>query len=210
MLYKDPRIPQARKVATALFNKAFLSCSNTFNDMMISDDNNLVIINEQTLIYSIPLLGEQLLPAINLQLNLNVNPFVDSNGEVRKDDGDEYMSDIHLLKTMNDCYQYYLGAENNNSLLCEEDELQGNEEFAKLLAMKKAQGLKFYKMFGTDMKEYLVPIFTGFPKMNKSDKINIKIFNLSNEHQLVVFYIFKKKINRWYKMYFRTITINNY
>ena len=210
---KDPRIPQVRKVASAMFNAAFLSCSNTFNDMMISDDNNLVIINEKTLIYSIPLINEPLLPSTIIDLSLGVNPFIDENGKIRKDDGDEYcIGDIHLLKVMNDCYNYYRNAEINCKLLAKDEyeELENDNSFEKLLNMKKADGMKFYKMNGLDINEsYIVPIFTGFPKLNKSDTIGISIYDLDNQHLLIIFDIFKKKINRNYKIYFRTIKLGN-
>ena len=91
------------------------------------------------------------------------------------------------------------------------EELRGNDEFENLIAMKSGEGMGYFKLPRLDIpgKSIMIPIFTGFPKLSKPDKIGIivwKILEYSNE-LLVEFKIFKKNINRYMDMYFRILDI---
>ena len=193
---RDPRIPQAKKLILNIIAKK----DYDFSDVMITRDNTLVIIVRETAIYTTKLLDIQ--PGFTICFN-----FSQSTYEGLEED--QYIPNKIIEPIMTDIYNRYLSVELNPlNLLASEPELRGNDEFERLLALKSADGAEFYKILGTNFKDvYYVPIFTGFPSINKPDKIGINVYDLHDGHFLNIMNIFKKKINREMKIYFRTINL---
>lgn len=195
-IQKDARIPQARKLITSMLAKIDLN----FADVMITGDNTLVIIVRQTAIYITKLTNIQ--PGFTI--SFKYSDIVDLQE-------DEYIQNNYILQLLIDTYNHYYTIENNiSNLVASEPVLRGNDEFENLLSLKAADGAEFFKINGSNIGEvYLVPIFTGFPAMNKADSIGINIYNIGDGYFLNVMNIFKKKINRDMKIYFRTINLTN-
>lgn len=187
---KDVRVPQAKKLIEGIVSKSDLAKS----DIMITGDNTLVIIVRDTVMYTVKLNDVPCLPSISFR-------YVDLTDE------GEYIPNNYLLYNISSLYNYY----NSSTLLklASEPVLRGNDEFENLLNLKSSDGAEFFKINGSSIGEcYFVPIFSGFPAINKADKIGIDIYDLRDGHLLVNMNIFKKKINRDIKMYFRTINLS--
>lgn len=90
-----------------------------------------------------------------------------------------------------------------------DNELRSNEDFEKLLGLKSSQGLHFYHLPDLDHpgEVYLIPMFAGFLSLNKADTIGVKVYDYDEINHLIVFDIFKKKINRNVKMFCRVLKI---
>lgn len=193
IITRDPRIPQARKLIESMISKSDLNYSTA----LITKDNTLVIIVRETAIYITQL--------------TNIQPGFDicfSYRDIIDLEEDEYEANIREFAMIKSLYKHYTSMETEQNKLAGEDELRGDNEFERLLSLKSADGAEFYKINGKHIGEtYFVPIFSGFPSVNKSDKIGINVYNLHDGHFLNVMIIYKKKINRIMKIYFRTIDL---
>jgi hypothetical protein len=80
-------------------------------------------------------------------------------------------------------YSAYYNFISTNLPLAYDDELRNNESFEELLAMKAADGLKFYHLpdYNNPSECYLIPMFAGFIKLNKADKIGEKIDEIKDK-----------------------------
>ena len=92
--------------------------------------------------------------------------------------------------------------------IAEYEDLRSNEEFESLISMKAAEGMKFFRLpsLVDPGKSILIPIFSGFPKLSKPDKIGV-IALKDDISVLIRFIIYKKKFNRNIDMYFRILDI---
>ena len=94
-------------------------------------------------------------------------------------------------------------------LVAKEDNMRSNPEFEELLNLKSAEGMKFYKIKSLDFgREYLIPIFSGFPNMNKQDDISMEVYRTIDNFLVVRMIISKKKIGRDVDMIFRILCVN--
>lgn len=106
-------------------------------------------------------------------------------------------------------YSSYYNFISTNLPLAYDDELRNNESFEELLAMKAADGLKFYHLpdLNNPGNNYLIPMFAGFLKLNKADTVGVAIYDLDQLNHLIKFKIYKKKINREVEMVCRTLKV---
>lgn len=90
-----------------------------------------------------------------------------------------------------------------------DNELRSNEDFEKLLGLKSSQGLHYYHLPDLDHpgEIYLIPMFAGFLSLNKADTIGVQVYDYDEINHLIVFDIYKKKINRNVKMFCRVLKI---
>lgn len=198
-IYTDPRIPLARKVLGIMLPKTYLS---TNPDIMITHNNILVAIVLDTTIYSCEL---------NIQEERNDIGFHYESIISDNESSETYIFDRFILKKVLDCFYGYNKVTIENNPLAFKDNLKEDQEFQEYLSLKASDGMKFYKISGNDIynpKFYHIPVFSGFPSLNKSDNIAIKVFDLYDGHLLVIFDIYKKKLNSNYQMYFRTLLLN--
>lgn len=188
MEYEDPRISQAKMIAETLIPKTSLELT----DIMITSDNKLVIIRDNTLLYIMDLKDiVGFYPAVSFSYS-------------KLDQG----FDKQLLYKITNCYQSYISFISNSPLVADNPNLKENEEFSKLLDMKSGDKLQFFKVPGIDIeKSYIIPVFSGFPNLNKSDTIGIKIYDMLDNHLLIQMIINKKKIGRVMNVLFRTLKL---
>lgn len=193
-ILRNSRMPQVRKILNAVIQKVDLP----FSDIMITGDNTLVIIVRETAIYTVKL--HDIEPGFEISFKYT---------EIENLQEDEYVFNRYIFDYISSTYRFYLSMACQNNLLASEPELRGNPEFERLLSLKSIDGADFFKINGIDYNEtYFVPIFSGFPVVNKVDKIGIDIFDLRDSHFLIVMNIYKKKINRNIQIYFRTINLS--
>ena len=196
-IIKDARLPQAKKLINAIFGKSTMLKSM---DVLITEDNTLVIIVFNTTIYEVKMDNCIPMPAIAFKCS----DVMELEGE------DEGIDDIILKDKMKYCYYYYKNIECKSPRVAEQPILRNNEEFERCISVKAADGAQFFKVPGNNIGEcFMVPIFAGFPSLNKTDNIGIYVYDLQDEykHLLIHMNIFKKKIGKDINMYFRTINI---
>ena len=195
MLYKDLRMVDVRKVISGAVAKRDLD----FTTIYIKDNIALFVVRDTILIVS------QLLPE-----------FCNNYGEIccrYKDicnlNDDEYIGDYFLLKEMRNLFIYYISNINNYPILASDSDLRSDPEFESLLSLKSADGAKFYKLRDINYnKPYFIPVFSGFPNLNKPDTIGATIRDLMDHcHLLVELDIFKKKIKRNIRIVYRTLDL---
>ena len=195
MLYKDLRMVDVRKIISGAVAKRDLD----FTTIYIKDNIVLFVVRDTILIVS------QLLPE-----------FCNNYGEIccrYKDicnlNDDEYISDYFLLKEMRNLFIYYISNIINYPILASDSDLRSDPEFESLLSVKSADGAKFYKLRDINYnKPYFIPIFSGFPNLNKPDTIGATIRDLTDHcHLLVELDIFKKKIKRNIRIVYRTLDL---
>ena len=195
MLYKDLRMVDVRKIISGAVAKRDLD----FTTIYIKDNIVLFVVRDTILIVS------QLLPE-----------FCNNYGEIccrYKDicnlNDDEYISDYFLLKEIRNLFIYYISNINNYPILASDSDLRSDPEFESLLSLKSADGAKFYKLRDINYnKPYFIPIFSGFPNLNKPDTIGATIRDLTDHcHLLVELDIFKKKIKRNIRIVYRTLDL---
>lgn len=192
---KDNRIPQVRKMILSIVPKVDLP----YIEVLVTRDNKIMVVSRETVLYLIDLNGVQ--PNFDLSFR-----FID----IMNLEEDCYIHDNLLLDKLIRLYSlYFHNIMNPGNLLASEPILRDNTEFEKLLSLKSADGMKFYKMNGNIIGNvYYIPIFSGFPSINKNDKIGIDVYDMrDNIHSFAVMNIFKKKVNRNIKMCFRFINL---
>lgn len=195
MLYKDLRMVDVRKVISGAVAKRDLN----FTTIYIKDNIALFVVRDTILIVS------QLLPE-----------FCNNYGEIccrYKDicnlNDDEYIDDYFLLKETRNLFIYYINNINNYPILASDSNLRSDPEFESLLSLKSADGAKFYKLRDINYnKPYFIPVFSGFPNLNKPDTIGATIRDMMDySHLLVELDIFKKKLKRNIKIVYRTLDL---
>lgn len=100
----------------------------------------------------------------------------------------------------------------NRELLASVDDLKSDPEFAKLLTMKAADGMRFYKLPALDSNSkpnmFFIPIYSGFPNLAKSDNANIRIWNaIESNCSIVEYIIWRQKIKSYIHLYFRILNL---
>ena len=181
MIQRDPRVVQAKKVA-----KAFVGTLNlTYSDLLITSDNSLVIFTRDTVMYITKL--------------LNINPgftiaFSYANSKDLEEDEYVPINPDQLFKK----YQYYIYSMQSLNLIGEELDIRGRKDIDELLALKSADGAKFYKLRNIHDWNlvYTVPFFAGLTSLNKDDTFGIRLYDLGDGYYLLQYVIFKKKIKR--------------
>lgn len=96
---------------------------------------------------------------------------------------------------------------NNNILAKIENARISDESFEKYASIKAENGCMFYKLIGYNGNPYYIPIMTGFPKLAKSDDIDIIVYkNINDDNSyLIREIIHKKKLKCDYDVFFRSL-----
>ncbi len=82
-----------------------------------------------------------------------------------------------------------------------------DENFKKFIDIKAENGCMFYKLIGFNGIPYYIPIMSSFPKLAKTDDLDIIVYkNINdNESYLIREIIHKFKLKCDYDVFFRTI-----
>ena len=90
------------------------------------------------------------------------------------------------------------------------DDLRAYEDFRnKFDGMKSADGARFVYINGDDYrKRYLFPVFTGFPMLNKPDKMGIRIYDINDRYYMVESLIYKQKLKKTFRCFSRYLNMD--
>lgn len=219
LVLHDDRLPEARDLLDNLVTKSL----HKYTNLLIEPEGTLVLQVDDTVLYSIPLktIGSSTSPIAFKYASLLKEITVDDEDETDEESEEEvdeveasedrsvyYGSDPMLIGSMDTMYRLFRYAENNYQIVASDEDLRANEEFETLLNLKSDQGLKYFKLNGEKPNEiFLIPMFAGFIKLSKPDKIGIRVFDTRDGFLIVEFNIFKKKINRSISLYCRIIKL---
>ena len=196
---KDPRLVVVRKIVTALFSPVEYRTAS----ILLTTDNDMIINVMDTILYNIHLKELDNQPPLPT-ISFNFVPLWIDGSEIPLEE-DEYIP-VENPNIFNLYQNYVVGTSMMTPVACD-NSLRSNNTFEELLSLKAADGIRFFRMLGLDMRTYyMVPIMSGFPKLNKPDTIGITIYR-EGGNQIVKMNIFKKKINREYQMYYRALII---
>lgn len=192
---RDPRVPQAKKLVKAMIAKKDLN----FVKIMITENNSVVAVVRDTVIYTTSLNNVEPMPPI----------FFNGCWDLEED---EYIPlDFYTSLGMSNYRKSYIDNINDSCLLVRKTGLLDDPEFNRLLALKSGDGMQFYKILDyiNINKCYFIPIFTGLPNLNKNDTIDISIYKYleTPNHEVVSLDIYKKKINRYMSIRYRIIDL---
>jgi hypothetical protein len=106
-------------------------------------------------------------------------------------------------------FNQYITVPLHNHIIAEQSNLQDDPDYSKLLTLKAADGMKFYKMPNNSLySTTYIPVFNGFPSMVKSDTISVKVYKDSIDgYSIVEYTIYKSKIKDYVKLYFRILNL---
>lgn len=203
MLVLDPRLDQVKKVVESLVTKTLLYST----ECLVTSDNTLVVIIDDTLLYQIPLKNEQPYPVLGFSYKV----FMAVIGDREVDFSKEYVDilDMNIISRLSVLYNGYNGLLNIKPLVAYNEDLKGCESFSDYLGIKADDGMKYYKLPGIQPGiQYPIPIFTGFPNISSQDKLGIYVYDIQDGFLLAKFKIFKKKINRDIDILFRLINLS--
>ena len=191
----DPRIEQVRKIVETMVSKKLFWRTN-----VLVEGNKVIIVVDDTVLFMALLKGVE--PNIYPTISFNYASIYEFENP------NECINDVMLANRLISLENFYF---NNHQLVlvAKEDNMRSNPEFEELLNLKSAEGMKFYKIKSLDFgREYLIPIFSGFPNMNKQDDISMEVYRTIDNFLVVRMIISKKKIGRDVDMIFRILCVN--
>lgn len=180
----DMRGPEVRKLL-ASFNK----------DSFVIVDNKLHVIVDNSIYYQMDLTGCNNYPAA---FQINMLPEDENTLLYNKGIYDFVAVKINAIN-----YGHFIR-------IAHLENARNNPEFEELLALKADQGMKRFKLPDEIRpgKLIMIPMFAGFPKVNKGEDIGLEVFKDAIQSNLVVHMsIYKKKFGRVLHMYFRILDI---
>lgn len=188
-ILQDPRIEEVIMIVDSIVKKSL----HEYTKVLVTNTNTLVLIVSDTLLYRTELKCKDPYPDIAF-IYSNLNEYC--------------MNDEFLIHEMYITFRKYTLISANNRVLAQESNLRNNEEFERLLALKAADKLEFFKVPGVYPGiEYMVPMFSDFLSLNKQDDVTITINEMDGYYLLLTINIFKKKINRNVYMSCRILNI---
>ena len=190
----DSRIPEVRNIIESMCTSSYYEFIHVY-----INNNTLAFIVDDTVLYITELktIGEYFGPIVFKYSDI-----------VNFTDETECIIDYNILNSVINKYNTYINYSMNNPVLYTDLVLRDNEQFETLLNLKADQGLKFFKVYDANNNCIEIPMFAGFLSSNKQDKIGITVNDLLDNHLLIHYTIFKKKINRNIHMYYRILKLN--
>jgi hypothetical protein len=94
------------------------------------------------------------------------------------------------------------------NMVYNDPELHNDEKFMAMATAKASEGAGFY-FINASIGSIMTTVFPGLPSIQKSDKIELKVFNIDTSKLLINYTIFKKKLGRTYDIYYKIINVNS-
>ena len=197
MIFTDKRLPDAIKLIVGSVSKTDL-----MNSYIVIDSYNVIhILVRETALYSIPIYSTIANTGFD-NIGFTYGGLI---GVVDPTRVTEYIPDIEALKKVLPivAVNYY---NTKTNMVAREENLQENPIFSALTTRNSADGNEFYHLIGIDpTKVYFIPIFAGFPNLNKKDSVNITVYKIVNGNCIVEMDIFKTKIKKSIKLIYSII-----
>ncbi len=104
---------------------------------------------------------------------------------------------------------YYTELAMYSPLVAELPDVRSDDNFMEILSRKASDGVSFYKLNGIDINNrYIIPIFAGFPILNKQDGMGMYVRDIDDKTVMVQYVITKKKINQTFSIFYRAMNMN--
>ena len=195
-LFSHEMIEQSRKIIESLISKSLL-----YDVEVMIYNGVLVFVVDNTLLYEIELKNPIDIGLITFKYSNIIDYPVDIGIS-------SCFNNVYIKNRLFSLYTNYKDLLIKNNIVAQNTQLRDDEIFESLANLKAGEGMRYYNMIGNNMINYKIPIFSGFPNLNKQDTIGIDIRELpDNIHLLVDMNIFKKKINRNIHIYYRIIKL---
>ena len=183
------------------YARGVLKSNEIPNAYFMVDEDLLIICLHSTVLYVIHL------PQSAGIVSKVFTAYIDENKEmipVEMDVNNKYSYGYY----QNLAYQF----ENHYKTFCTVPNITCDVSFQKLMELKAADGMKFYKVHGmiqNNIHTWFVPVFSGFPSLNKQDSADIIIKKDTNysKYFIVNYHIFKAKIKKYIDVYFTAIEL---
>ena len=197
---RDPRIPVVRKILSGIISKLDMQDSV----VTVMPDNNMIAICKLTTIFCCNL--KECIPGYAIYIDPMT--FNDQLIEDYKIQEDEYRlfnqnsSSIYLnIVNANQSYFYNIP---NYELIDKVEDITSYDDFQYYINLKADEGSKFFKGYNN---KFIMPIFTKFPNIAKSDSADLYVYKYDFESNLIVWKIKKKKLNREVYTIFRVLNL---
>ena len=172
-------------------------CKTADEIEVLISDNIIIINNDNTALSIIPLNL-----STGLYVAFNYFEYISSGISIP-------INNIFIFNKLLGLWQTYESMTNSCPIEANIEDLRSIPEYEELLALKASEGMGFFRIPGNQLyQNYLLPVFTGFPNLNKSDKVGIIVKRIDYGTLLMEYHIYKKKINKNFVMYFRTVDMN--
>jgi len=209
----DNRVAEVLSVLSTVMSKA-----NDLDDsyIVIYPNNNFYCISSETVIWHSIIINN--IPDMNTiyidtKKTLEIQSIpkeLDENGKVKTYlyTASHYipMEDIFLKNTIDTNLNMYIN--HNYKVILYKDAFSDTEEFDPFRNLKADDGAKMYKYITDNSYFVMFPMFTGFPKLSKSDSMNLTVYKQDDKYNLVKFDIYKKKIKRNIEVLFRVMDLD--
>ncbi len=117
------------------------------------------------------------------------------------------------ILTRNNMTPYYKYAEINSiishtsNMVYHDPDLQDDPKFMAMATAKASEGAGFY-FINTSIATVCTTVFPGLPSLQKSDSVELKVYNVDDGKLLINYTIFKKKLKVTYDIYYKIINVN--
>lgn len=200
-IYSDSRVPVVKKILSGIISKVDLAQSI----VTIMPDNNMIVINQLSIVYACNL--KECIP--DYTIFIDPRTFDNNYIEDYHIDTDEYIafnqasSSIYLnISSANQLYFYNL---NKYKLIDKIENINDYQDFSDYyMNLKADDGSKFFRGYEN---KFIIPIFTKYPNIANNDIANLYVYEFDIESNLVVWKIFKKKLNRDLYTIFRVMKL---
>lgn len=199
-IYKDDRIPIVRKILSSLISKLEMQDSI----VTIMPDNTMIAICRLTTVFTCTL--KECTPGFTIYIDPRT--FYDEFIESYKILEDEFIafkqdsSTLYLnIANTNQLYFYNI---DKYKLIDKIEDITSFEDFNYYLSLKSEDGSKFFKGYNNN---FILPIYTKFPNISKSDVANLYVYDFDQESNLVVWKVYKKKLSRDVYTVFRVLKL---
>ena len=196
-IFDDPRIVVAKKVLSGIISK--VSLKETI--VVIMPDNTMIAINQLSIIYVCNL--KECIPGYTIFIdNRTFNDEYIVKYDIQENEYIAFNQSTSglYLNIADTCNKYYYNI-NTYSLI---DKIEDITSYQYYINLKADDGSKFFRGYNNS---FMLPVFTKFPNISKSDTANLYVYNLDSESNLVVWKIYKKKFNRDVYTIFRVMKL---
>lgn len=195
----DPRINQAIKLIPSIIRAADFP----FAEFLITETNELAIMVLNSCLYVVKLDWVDMMPPIYFIINNEIYKETKT-----LDNALIFINDLYRFKNINSIFNIYTKKCTQDILAVNVENVQDNEVYSECINRKADSGAIITGFYSVKFhKKFMVSFFNGFPSLNKQDTLGINIFidPTDTSHPIVNMQIYKKKINKIYNLYYRSL-----
>lgn len=197
-VFNDVRVAESLTILSSVLSKTDLKSGY----LIINEDNTINCICYNSIIVSSCLLS--CIPGLAIIVDLEKTILYQESLETPDNNAYIPINDFNIIRSIYEYQNTYFKSELKNILHFEN--INMDENFKDLLSLKSEEGAKWFK---TEINGYwiCIPVFTGFPKVSKSDKLDLDVYDCGYRYKIIKYTIFKKKLKRSISIVFRTMNL---